>query len=207
MIANVAAEITQTPAASPSTPSMKLITFITATKPSTVSTWPTLTLPSRTTSRNSTWSSWTPPTNGRVKSLTQTPLKTGIIAATNCPTSFAPAGRSKTSSSTPTAAITAAPPRIALVSGAQGRNRAPATRTPQRIARPPSLGMGTSCRPRSRGSSMAFSRRAAVSVRGTSSQAIDTATREGEDAVDRVGSSVNQHRDDLAARVSDAPEG
>ena len=47
MIAKVAAEITQTPAASPSTPSMKLITFITATKPSTVRTWPTLTLPSR----------------------------------------------------------------------------------------------------------------------------------------------------------------
>ena len=41
----------------------------------------------------------------------------------------------------------------------------------------PAWASAPSCRLRSRGSSMAFSRRAAVSVRGTSSQAIDTATR------------------------------
>ncbi len=37
MIANAAAEIAQTPAASPSTPSEKLTTFISSTRPSTVS--------------------------------------------------------------------------------------------------------------------------------------------------------------------------
>ena len=46
MIERVTAEIRQTPAASPSTPSMKLMTFITATKPITVRIWPTVTLPS-----------------------------------------------------------------------------------------------------------------------------------------------------------------
>src|SRR4051795_3977979 len=109
MIDRVSAEITHTPAASPSTPSMKLMTFMTATKPTTVTIWPTVTLPSTGTLWNRTWVRSTPPTNGSVKSATVTPLKTGIIAAAIWPISFTPGGRSETSARTPTAAINTAP--------------------------------------------------------------------------------------------------
>ena len=85
---SAAAEITQTPAASPSTPSIRLITLITATIPTIVSTWPRWTLPIGATSKSSTERRSTPPTNGSVNELALTPLRTGIAAATVWPASF-----------------------------------------------------------------------------------------------------------------------
>jgi hypothetical protein len=63
--AMVAAIITQTPAASPSTPSEKLTTFIIATRPSTVRIGPALVTPALGKLRR--------PTHGRVIALTATP--------------------------------------------------------------------------------------------------------------------------------------
>ncbi len=80
-----------------------------------------------------------------------TPVETGIIAATVWPSSFSAGCRSKTSSIAPTAAITAAPARIARVPSSQGRNTAPDAQTPARIARPESFGVGSMWRLRSRG--------------------------------------------------------
>ena len=81
MIDSVPAEITQTPAASPSTPSIRLITLITATMPTIVSTWPRWTSPTSGRSKSSTLRRSTPPMNGSVNTLALTPLKTGIAAA------------------------------------------------------------------------------------------------------------------------------
>ena len=79
-------EIAQTPAASPSTPSEKFTTFITATSPSSVSGPP-----------NSPRS--TRPRNGNVKSSTRTPESTQIRPAAACPSSLTPGERSRMSSS------------------------------------------------------------------------------------------------------------
>jgi len=100
MIAIVAAMITQTPAASPSTPSEKLTTFIITTSPSTVSTGPALVTPAL--------GKASCPTNGSVITLTATPKCTTITAATIWPISLSAGGRSKRSSSAPTSVITAA---------------------------------------------------------------------------------------------------
>jgi hypothetical protein len=70
---NVAPEIAQTPAASPSSPSRKLTMFITATIPTTVSGIP-----------NHAGNSCTP-TTGNVNVCTQMPKPTGIDAASTCP--------------------------------------------------------------------------------------------------------------------------
>src|SRR4051794_349845 len=140
MIAKAIAEIVHTPAARPSTPSEKFTTFMRKTRPSRVS--GSAALP------RSTW-----PMNGSVKSVTTTPESTGISAAITWPTSFAPAGSSKRSSSAPIAVITAAPPRIARVVEVSGSSTMAASTTPAKIAMPPSSGTGRSDRPRSRGSS------------------------------------------------------
>src|SRR4051794_40067066 len=140
MIAKAIAEIVHTPAARPSTPSEKFTTFMRKTRPSRVS--GSAALP------RSTW-----PMNGSVKSVTTTPESTGINAAITWPTSLAPAGSSKRSSSAPRAVITAAPPRIARVVDVSGSSTTAASTTPAKIAMPPSNGTGRSDRPRSRGSS------------------------------------------------------
>ena len=93
----------------------------------------------------------TPPTNGSVKALALTPLRTGIAAATVCPASFSSGLSSKTSSSTPTTTITTAPTSSACVCSAQGRKRIVATAIATKIARPPSFGVGSVCRLRSFG--------------------------------------------------------
>ena len=72
MIAKPMAEIAQTPAASPSTPSEKLTTFITATSPSSVSGPPSSPRSTR-------------PRNGNVKSSTRTPESTQISPAADLP--------------------------------------------------------------------------------------------------------------------------
>ena len=77
--ARVAAEMTHTPAARPSTPSMRLMTFIIATSPTSVTICPRCTLPRRGALSTSTVCRLTPPTNGTVNSPTVTPLNTGII--------------------------------------------------------------------------------------------------------------------------------
>ena len=76
MIAKATAEIAQTPAARPSTPSEKLTTFITATMPSTVSGPPK--------SPNSS-----APRNGKVMFSTTTPALTSTSAASTWPASLA----------------------------------------------------------------------------------------------------------------------
>ena len=96
MMLNATAEIAQTPAARPSTPSLRLTTFMTATSPSTVSGPPR--------SPKST-----APRNGRVMLRTTTPALTRISEATIWPISLTPGGRSRTSSIAPTITITAAP--------------------------------------------------------------------------------------------------
>jgi hypothetical protein len=125
MIANVAAEIVHTPAARPSTPSVKLRTFITATIPNTVSAAPP------------TSPSSMVPTSGIEISSTVTPESTGTSAAATWPRSFTAGGRSIRSSTAPISAIAAAPSKIPRVSASSGTNRALATRTAARIASPP----------------------------------------------------------------------
>ena len=112
--ANAAAEIAQTPAASPSMPSEKLTTFITPTSPSSVSTSPAV--------PNSTR-----PRNGSVTTSTLTPESTRMSAAATWPASFAPAPSSRQSSSAPTTVISAAPPRMPFVAWVIGRNSSAAT--------------------------------------------------------------------------------
>ncbi len=118
---SVAALIRQTPAARPSTPSIRLTTLAIATMPSTVPRSPRSTWPSSGSSKSSVEPGSTPPTNGSVKTSTVTPAETGIAAATICPTSFAPGGRSMMSSTMPTSEMTTAPSRIARVCSSQGR--------------------------------------------------------------------------------------
>ncbi len=101
MIAIAAAMIAQTPAASPSTPSEKLTTFIITTSPITVSTGPAFVGPAPGKASR--------PTNGSVIVFTATPKCTTITAATTCPMSLTAGGSSKRSSSAPTSVITAAP--------------------------------------------------------------------------------------------------
>ena len=172
----VPAEIAQTPAASPSTPSIRLITLITATMPTIVSRWPRWTWPITARSTISTERRLTEPTNGRVKEATLTPLSAGIAAATVCPISLNSAGRSKTSSTMPTIVITIAPASSAWVCWAQGRKSTVAAATPTKIARPPSFGIGLVCRLRSFGWSIAPIRHATRSATGTRSQARSAAT-------------------------------
>ena len=147
MIAKVAAAIVHTPAARPSTPSVKFTTFITATIPTSVSGMPQLPRSSGS-------------TNGSVMFSTRTSENTTIAAAANWPASFTngDSPSSRASSTAPMNAIAVAPARIPRVSSFQGRNSTPASSTPARIASPPRLGVGLSCRPRSRGRSIAPTR-------------------------------------------------
>src|SRR3954452_8986507 len=130
------AEIAQTPAASASTPSEKLTTFMTATSPISVSGPPS--------SPRSTW-----PRNGKVKLSTRTPARTQIRAAAACPSSLTPGERSLRSSTMPTTVMSAAAPRMPRTSALEGRKSAPAASTPARMARPPSSGVRSCARPRS----------------------------------------------------------
>jgi hypothetical protein len=100
MIAIAAAMIVHTPAASPSTPSEKLTTFIITTRPITVSTGPASAAP--------VLGNESPPTNGSVIAFTATPKCTTITAAITWPSSFSAGCRSKRSSRAPTSVITAA---------------------------------------------------------------------------------------------------
>jgi hypothetical protein len=95
---------------------------------------------------------------------TRTPASTGIRAAPIWPSSFGSAGKPRTSSTTPTAAITAAPSRIERLSPSLGSQIQPATSIPAKIARPESRGIGLSCRPRSFGMSIAPMRKASRSA-------------------------------------------
>ena len=99
MTANAMPSIVHTPAASPSMPSLKLTTFISATSQMTVSHPPSC-------------GSCRLPMNGSVTSLTTAPPATAIAAAAIWPASFRTGFRSKMSSSAPTQAITSAPARI-----------------------------------------------------------------------------------------------
>ena len=100
MIAIVAAMITHTPAARPSTPSEKLTTFIIATRPMTVRTGPALVTPALGKASS--------PMNGSVIAFTATPKCTTMTAASTWPSSLIAGGRSKRSSMAPTSVITAA---------------------------------------------------------------------------------------------------
>ena len=168
MIEKVIALIAQTPAASPSAPSDRLTTFITATRPATVSGPPAS-------------PKLTAPTKGSVMLVTSTPAATGIAAATIWPASLTPGGRSKRSSRAPTSAMTTAPARMPLsrsdVGPPRSRNRAELTSTPPSIARPPSSGVDPAPRPRSLGWSTAPTRRASLAVSGVSSAATTKAAR------------------------------
>ena len=197
MTVSAAAEIRQTPAASPSTPSIRLITLATATIPKTVSTWPRSMAPMPGGSKSWTEPGSTRPRKGSVKLSTVTPEATGMIAAAICPSSLRPAGRSTRSSMTPTAVITIAPARIALVSWSHGRKIVPPIRTAARTAIPPSFGVGTSCRLRSLGTSIAPIPRASDSVAGTSAQTAAPAKTNP-----RRASSVSGIRPSRAPRLS-----
>ena len=102
MIANAIPSIVQSPAASPSTPSEKLTTFISPTSQIALSTPPA-------------FGNWSAPMNGSVTSVTITPPSTAITAAAICPSSFTSGGRSRQSSIAPTSVIRAAPAMIAHV--------------------------------------------------------------------------------------------
>ena len=149
------AEITQTPAARPSTPSMRLITLITATIPITVPTSPRSIAPIAGRSKvDRAGIERAEERQGEALDRAR-PAATGIDRRRRSGrAASAPAGRSKTSSTTPTTAITTAPPRIARVSRVPGqadRGRRPATAT--RIARPPSRGVGVCVQARARSGS------------------------------------------------------
>ena len=102
MIENAIALIAQTPAARPSMPSEKFTTFITKTRPSTVSGAPA--------SPRST-----APRNGSVMFVTSTPgRRRGSPRRRSGRPSLTGGRRSKRSSSAPTSAISAPPARIAL---------------------------------------------------------------------------------------------
>ena len=73
MIASVPAMITHTPAASPSTPSERLTTFIITTSPTTVRAGPAFVAPAL--------GKCKVPTNGKVITLTDTPKCTTTTAA------------------------------------------------------------------------------------------------------------------------------
>src|SRR5919206_561753 len=163
MTANDAAAIAHTPAARPSTPSEKLTTLITATRPSTVSGPPRL--------PRSTW--WT---TGSVKVLTVTPAFTGTTTAPTGPASLGAGGRSTTSSTAPTTVMIAAPTRIARYVEPTGMKARAATSTPAKIATPPSSGVSRRDRPRSRGSSTAPNRRASRPTGGVSTAVTAAAT-------------------------------
>jgi hypothetical protein len=147
MIAIVAAMITHTPAARPSTPSEKLTTFIIATNPSTVSTGPALVGPA--------FGKCSTPANGSVIALTATPKWTAITAASSWPASLIAGGRSKRSSNAPTSVITPAASSTPCQSLDPGSQISAATSAPAKIATPPNSGVARSDRPRSRGSSIA----------------------------------------------------
>ena len=146
--AKVIAAIVHTPAARPSTPSVKFTTFITATRPSSVSGMPQLPRSSGS-------------TNGSVMFSTRTSANTGIAAAANWPGELhgGDSPPSRASSTAPISAMAAAPGEDAarLVAPRQEEHARRAS-TPARIARPPRLGVGLSCRPRSRGRSIAPTR-------------------------------------------------
>ncbi len=153
--ASAAAMIAQTPAAKPSTPSEKLTTFISATRPTTVIAPPAL-------------GKCRTPTKGRAISSTSMPKCTTISAAATCPASFTAGGSSKRSSSAPTRVITAEAISIPCQIRSSGSQISPATSVPAKIASPPSSGVGWSERPRSRGWSMAPAARARRIVNGVS---------------------------------------
>src|SRR3954447_7936456 len=87
------------------------------------------------------------------------------------------------SSAVPTSTIATAPramPRVCSstsVPPKSGRKRSPASATPARIARPPRLGVGSSCRPRSFGMSIAPILRARRAASGAVPNATIAATR------------------------------
>ena len=163
MIENATAEIAHTPAASPSTPSEKFTTFISATSPSAVTGAPRSPISTRC-------------TNGNVNASTVTPDVTSTTAAATCPASLISQCRSKTSSSAPTIVISAAPARMPSVRWLSGRKSRPATSAPPKIASPPSSGVASRARPRSFTSSTAPIRRAKRAATGVSTAATAKAT-------------------------------
>ena len=92
MTENATPSIVHSPAASPSTPSEKLTTFISPTSQITVSTPPVL-------------GNWSAPTNGSVTSVTTAPPSTAITAAAICPTSLTQRRQRALSSIAPTSVI------------------------------------------------------------------------------------------------------
>ena len=149
--ASAPAEIAQTPAASPSTPSIRLITLITATIPMIVSTWPRWTLPSDATSKSST--------DAQVDAADERQREVARVDAVE--------DRDRRGDRLPGQlqqrlelvdvvddaddVITTAPTSSAWVCSAQGRKRIVATAIATKIARPPSFGVGSVWRLRSFG--------------------------------------------------------
>ena len=125
---NESAEIAQTPAARPSSPSRKLTMFITATIPTIVSATPTGF------GRSCT------PTTGNVNRCTHTPNQPAIAAAATWPPSFSHQRRPRKSSTAPTVVATAAPSRMPRISLSSGRNASAGTKIPRKSASPPSRG-------------------------------------------------------------------
>jgi hypothetical protein len=128
-IAKVPAAIAQSPAASPSRPSMKLTTLAIATMNSTVT-------GAAAAPRS------TAPTSGAVNRSIVTPSRIGSSAHPICPTSLT-AGDSCTASSTaPSRHISTPPIRMAVKVSFSGRFGAVATSTPATIPTPPRSGTG-----------------------------------------------------------------
>jgi len=123
-----------------------------------------------------------PPMNGRVSTSGLTPAATGMLAAAIWPSSFTSAGRSKMSSRAPTMATATAPSRIAVVSLLPGNQIQPAISIPARIASPDMRGVATTCWLRGPGSSIAPTRTAKRSAKGTVAQATKAATRKASTA-------------------------
>src|SRR5204863_189587 len=120
----------------PSTPSVKLMTLITATMPMIVRTCARSARPSTGRWNRKAVCGLIPPANGTLNVPTFTPLKTGIATATTWPASLRPAFSSKTSSELGLGGIpkNAEPPRLdeGPVDGAQAAAEQRVHRRPQR---------------------------------------------------------------------------
>ncbi len=169
-----------TPAARPSTPSVKLTTFITATIASPVTIAPPVAPRS------------TAPTNGSVNDSTRTPAATGMAAAAIWPASFTAGGRSYRSSSAPTSiSQQRAAQDAACLAVERQEDEEAGDETPARIATPPRLGTGASWRSRSRGMSIAPTRTASRAVNGVATSVTTAATANAGDRLELVHPTVS----------------
>ena len=177
MIASASAAIAQTPAARPSTPSMKLVTLTIATI-------------AEHGHRIGDPAELEPADEGQRQDVDPDPAehRDQRRRRSGRGASAAPAGRRRRRSA-PTSAIAAAPSRIERVSPSPGSQISPATSTATRIARPESFGVGSVVQARGPGGSRSpRSGGRAARPSGTSSQAIAAATMKA-----RTASVVDGH--------------